>query len=321
MTAGQLVTTRLNNLITVAAATVAGAVRQLPDGRAAVMVGLTASALGDSRSFTDSSKYVFPKAAGYNLLAGGRAYFNYAAGTVGYQKVGNRDYYLGRVIGDALNGDTTCVVDINVDPRYDIELIRDPYTTAPIGTQAAGGFGTPRRDGGALDLLLSATNEAQKVDALSVDTFSKSARAIVEFAFRVVNNGAGAAAVVNLGIASGTHATNASAITDRLFLLINENSTKLWLQSADGTTTVAATDTTLTFAVGAALAQRVEVWLDLRDPTNVKCYINGVQVLANLVFRVDAAANEFHLLAHMVKTASTDTSELALDWMRARFQE
>lgn len=321
MTAGQFNASRLNNLITVGGATVVGALRQLPDGRAGVMVGLTAAAAGDSRSFTDTGKYTFPKAAGYNLLAGGRAYFNYQAGTVGYKKVGDRDYYLGRVIGDAANAALACVVELNDDPPYDLDLIRDPYLTAPIGTQALGGFGPPRRDGGALDLLISATNEAQKVDALGVDTFSKSARAIVEFAFRVLSDGAGTVVDVSLGVANATHATDADAITDQLFVHLDANSTAIKLQSKDGTTTVAATDTTLTYTEGSAIAQRVEVWFDLRDPTDVQCYVNGVLALPNTAFHLDGSANELRLLAHIEKTASTDAYELALDWMRARFQE
>lgn len=321
MTAGTFNAARSNTLLAVAAATIVGALRQLPDGRAGIMLGLTAAASGDSRSFTDAGKYVFTKTAGVVLLGGGRAYLDYSADAITYKKVGDRDFYVGRVVGDAASADTTCVVDLNVDPPYDLDLVRDPYSTAPIGTQALGGLLPPRPDGGALDFFISTVNEAQKLDAMGVDTFSKLAKTIVEFAFRVLNDGAGTVVDVNLGIANTTNVTDADAIANHLFVHLDANVTKINLQSKDGTTTVAATDTTLTYTEGSAIANRVEVWFDLRDPTNVKCYVNAVRALPNTVFRLDAAANELRLLAHIEKTAAADAYELALDWARSRFQE
>lgn len=307
--------------VTLAAGADAGQVRQLADGMAAYLPGVTAGSSGQTKQFQVTDQVVMPKSAGYALLDGGRAFWDHSTNVVSFRKVGDRDFYLGRVVGDAASGDTTCTVNLNADPAYDLDLARDPYLTAPTGTQALGGFLPPQRNGGSLTFLLSSTNEAQKCDALGVDTFSKDANAIVEMAFRVVNDGAGSAPDFSLGIASGTHATDADSIANHLLVHLDGNATAIKLQCKDGTTTVTATDTTTTYTEGSALAQRKEVWFDLRNPADVQVYADGVLVLPATVFDLSAAANEFRLLAHLEKTAAADVYEVAVDWLRARFAE
>lgn len=307
--------------VTLAASAAAGELRQLADGMAAFLPGTAAAVSGDRKAFRPTGLVVCQKTAGVVLLDGGRAYWDHSANVVTFRKVGDRDFYLGRVVGDAASADTTCTVNLNADPAYDLDLARDPYLTAPTGTQALGGFLPPQQNGGSLTLLLSSTNEVQKCDALGVDTFSKDANAIVEMAFRVVNDGAGAAADFSLGIASGTHATDADSIANHLLVHLDANATAIKLQSKDGTTTVTATDTLTTYAEGSALANRKEVWFDLRNPADVQVYVDGVLVLGSTVFDLSAAANEFRLLAHLEKTASADQYEVAVDWLRARFAE
>lgn len=309
--------------LSLAAAANAGEVRQLPDGRAAAMRGLTAGSSGTERSFGDSAKVVLAKGATYSLLDGGRAYWDHSANAVHYKKVGDRDFYLGRVIGDAALADTECTVDLNCREEwdYDIDLLRDAYATAPVGTQALGGFLPPQRNGGAIHLLLDATNEAQKCDALSVDTFSKNANAIIEGQFRVVNDGGAGAQDFSIGIASATHATDADSIANHLLLHLDGGATAINAQSKDGTTTVAATDTTKTYTEGSSLAERKEFWLDLRNPADPQLYIDGVNVLPAVTFDLSGAGSEFKLLAHLEKTASTDVYEVAIDRLCARFQE
>lgn len=306
---------------TLAAAVSVGELHQLADGSAGALIGGNALASGDRSTWSRSGQYTLPKSTGYVLLDGGRAYWDHSANVVTFRKVGDRDFYLGRIVGDAASADTTCAVNLNADPNYDLSLPRDPYTTVPVGTQALGGFLPPQRNGGTIHFTLTSTNEAQKVDALGVDTFSKNANAIVEMAFRVISDGAGTAVDASIGIASGTHATDADSIANYLFVHLDANATAINLQSKDGTTTVAATDTTLDYTEGSATANRVEVWFDLRNPADVQVYVDGVLALGSTVFDLSAAANEFRLLAHLEKTSSTDTYEIAIDWLRARFAE
>lgn len=299
-----------------------GEVRQLADGRAGVFVGSTAATTGDSTGFRTDGIFVMPKAATFSALDGMPAYWDHSANAINYKRTGDRDFYVGRFYLDATQAATECSVNLNVPENlWDVDLLRDAYLTVPTGTQALGGFLPPQRRGGSLTLLLSTTNEVQKADALGVDTFSKNANAIVRMIFRVVSDGAGAAPDFNIGIANDTHATDADSIANYLFVHLDGNSTNINLQSKDGTTTVAATDTTLDYTEGSALANRVEVWFDLRTPEDVQVYVNGVLALAATVFRLDAAANELRLLAHLEKTAAADVYEVAVDALQAKFSE
>jgi len=84
---------------------------------------------------------------------------------------------------------------------------------------------------------------------------------------------------------------------------------------------VAITDSTTDYVEGATLAVRKEVWFDMRNPADVQVYVDGVNVLPASVFNVNAAAGEWKLLLHVEKTASTDTYEFDLDWLRVRTSE
>jgi len=306
----------------IAAATISPyEVLQSASGKAGVFDNAVAVASGAYYDLTTSGQATLVKTAGFVGLRGNRAYWDHSANAVYYKKVSDRDFYLGRFAEDATSGAVSCVVDLNADPTYDVDLVRDAFLSVLVGTPAAGGFGYPVRLGGALIFELTATNEAQKVDAISVDGFAKGANAIVEGAFRVLSDGAGTVVDVSLGIANATHASDADSITESMFIHLDANDVDINAESDDGTTEVAATDTTIDYTEGGALAQRVEFWMDMRDPASVKLYVNGSQVLSGTTFNIDAAVGPLFLLAHVEKGSSTDTYKLALDWLRAHFVE
>lgn len=308
-----------DNRLTADAAIVAGEVYQLKDGRAAVYAGLASAAVGDRVALQSEGKFTLAKQTGVVLLEGGRAFWDHSANVVTFRKVNDRDFYLGRLAADAASADATCIVDLNIDPRYDIDLRRDPFLSTNVGTAAAGGFGYPVQIGGAHVLELTATNEAQKSDLLSVDGFAKGANAIIEGAFRVLNDGAGTVVDFSLGVANGTHASDADAIAESIFVHLDANNVNILLESDDGTTEIAATDSTIDYAEGVNVANRVEVWIDMRDPADVQIYLDGVLALGATVFNVNASTGPWFLLAHLEKSVSTDTYKIAVDWLRARY--
>ncbi len=140
---------------------------------------------------------------------------------------------------DAASADTTCYVALNVDPPYDIKMNRDAYLSVPTGTKAAGAFGYPKPLGGAQVLEITATSEAQCIDLLTVDRFSIASNPIAEFIVRF-DALATSAVDFNIGLANGTHTTDADSITEYCFIHCDGGDTKLYAQSKDGTTTVAA---------------------------------------------------------------------------------
>lgn len=262
--------------------------------------------------------YRLAKTASIVMLAGGRAYWDHSANAVHFKKVNDRDFYLGRVVADVAGSSATVDVKVNFDPCYDIDLARDPFTTAVILTAGTAAL-NPR--GGGNELHFSATAEAQKVDMLSVDGFAVAANAIVEGAFRVINKGDAAALDFNIGIANATHATDGDAITESCFIHLDGAALSLYAESDDGTTEVAATDTTVDATEGAALTDRVEFWMDMRSPADIQIYLDGILMLPNSTFKLDAATGPLKLLAHLEKTSDDTPGDIAVDFFRARFAE
>lgn len=296
-------------------------VHQAPTGEAGVYDKATAAASDSYIELTTRGTYGVAKTAGVVILKGGRCYWDHSANAVTFEKVNDRDFYVGRAAEDATSAATIVYVDLNIDPPYDIDLMRDPYLTVPVGTQALGGFLPPQRRGGSLFFELTATNEAQKLDALSVDGFATGANAIAEFVFRVPSVGAGTVVDVSIGLANGTHATDADSIAESIFAHLDANNTNIYLESDDGTTEVAATDSTTDITAGSAVANRKEVWMDMRDPADVQIYVDGVLVLSSTVFNVNAAVGPWFILIHIEKTASTDAYQLSIDRACVRFAE
>lgn len=288
-------------------------VYQTATGEAGVYLDANSKASGSQYELTTRGRFNIAKTTGVVLLKGGRVYWDHSANAATFRKVNDRDFYIGRAVEDASSANTIVIVDLNIDPPADIDLLRDGYLTVPVGTQALGGFLPPQNRGGRLFLELTATNEAQKVDAMSVDGFATDANAIAEFVFCVPSDGAGTVVDVSIGLANGTHATDADSITESIFIHLDANDTTINAESDDGTTEVAATDTTTTYTEGSAVANRKEVWFDWRDPADVQIYVDGVLVLGSTTFDVSAATGPWFILIHVEKTSSTDTYQLAID--------
>lgn len=300
---------------TPAAAVSGGEVLQLRDGRAGVM----ASSRDASQKGAIQTEGLFrvAKTTGIVILDGGRVYWDHSANKAHFKTANDRDFYLGVAVGDAASTDEWLTVSLNVKPEYLLDIRTSPCTTAAVGTAAAEGFGRPKRVGGSTKFLITATSEAQKVDILSNQAFAKGAKAIVEGIVNVVSDGAGSAVDVSIGVANGTHATDADSITESLFVHLDANNTNINLESDDGTTEVAATDSTIDYTEGTPF----EVWFDLRDLTDIQIYIDGVLALGATVFKLDAATGPLKLLVHVEKTTGTDTYELDVDFLAARIAQ
>lgn len=300
-------------------AVAAGEMIQLQDGRAAFAP--TAIAAGIKGAVQVYGVVSLAKTTSQVWLTGGRIYWDASASKGHFRKVNDRDYYVGRVNSDATATATTGYVQLNIDPPYDVDALRDGCLTVPTGTQAVGAFGFPKVIGGSLLIELTATSEAQCIDLLTVDRFAVASNPILEAIIRPAVNGTGAAVDFNLGFANGTSTTDADAVTEHCFVHIDGSDTKIYAQSKDGTTTVAATDTTTTITAGTAVANRKEVWMDARDPADVQIYVDGVLVLGSTVFALGAATGPLGLLAHLEKTTGTTTGQFIIDALRCRLME
>lgn len=271
---------------------------------------LEANILGAVAAPVGENVWEFPKAANVVILDGGRVFYDPSTDECSFKKATAHAFYVGTAVGDSASTDTTLQACVNGQQSVLIGLARDAFQSVIVKTA---GVPLLRRLGGAHSLELDATNEAQKVDALSDDSFNPTDGFIAEFEINAVTNGTTNAVDLNVGLASGTHASDADSITKYLFVHVDGNSTAINLQSKDGTTTVAATDTTKTLTAGTTF----HVWVDGRDPSDCQVYINGVLVLPDSVFSL-AAMTTAYLLAHLEKSAATATGEIHVNRAEVR---
>lgn len=296
----------------------AGKVLQLKDGRAAYAEKDISS--GEIGIVVVGGVARVTKTAGIVLLDGGDVYWDHSANAAHFKPVNDRDFLMGSAVGDASVNATVLDVALNEQARHLIDLARDGFLSTIVGTQGVNTMGVFRQ-GGMHRFVLSSTNEAQKLDALSVPGFATGANAIIEMIFAVANDGAGAAPDISIGVANGTHASDADAIAESIFVHLNGNDTTIYLESDDGTTEVAGTSSTYAYTEGSAVANLVTVWLDMRTPADVQVYVNGVLALGSTTFNVNAAAGPWFLLCHVEKTAAADVYELHLHRLRCRIGE
>jgi len=277
-------------------AVTAGEVRQLPDGRAGFAP--TAIAAAEKGAMTVSGVVEVLKTASMVMLKGSRVFWDASANAAHLLQVNaTTDFYLGIVQETAASAATTVKVAINADPRYTIDLGQGfwsvPVATAGVMTQVVG-----HKEG--CSLIFDVTAEAQKQDALSIQSFPVATPCLVEAEICINLNGDDAAFDLNVGLANATHATDADSITESLFVHIDGNSLNIMAESDDGTTEVNSTDTTVDAVVGTPFL----IQWDLTDDEDIQMYINGVNVLPATSFKLNAATGPLKLLAHMEKTSN-----------------
>lgn len=284
---------------TPAAAVVAGQVVQLLDGRAGVCP--TAIAAGIKGSVCVNGIHEVLKTATMVMLPGSRLYWDHSANKAHLLHGNDKDFFLGYCVSDAASAATTVLVNLNA--TYHEQGLDRSWATVPVGTtmQTIG-------SGEGVILGLTATSEAQKVDALSLRGFATLAPCIVDALVCVNVNGTDSTVDFNVGLASATHATDADSIAQHMFAHIDGGALTIMLQSKDGTTTV----TTVTSGVDAVVGTPFLVQFDLRDYADIQVYVNGVSAAPSSVFKLNAATGPLKVLAHMEKTTGTATGNVTV---------
>jgi hypothetical protein len=244
------------------------------------------------------------------ILDGGEVYWDHSANKAHFKPVNDRDFYIGVAVGDAAAAATTMKVALNVHPSWLFHTSRDMLDSTPVGATTPP---TCRNLGGAVRLgPLGATSEAQKIDAASKRGFALTSNAIATFKVNVVTNGPTATTDLSIGIASGTHASNFDTIAECVSIHVDGDSANILAQSDDGTTAVAAADTTIDLTAGTIF----EVWIDMRDSANVKMYIDGVRVMDGTTGAAKTfilATGPMYWIAHLEKSTGTDVSDCMVE--------
>lgn len=288
------------------AAVAAGEVIRLPDGRAGYAP--TAIAAGVLGAIQVCGIAVVEKTASMVMLKGSKLYWDHSASKATLLFGANTaDIFLGTVLETAASAATTVKVILNVEPKYTLAL-EDGFASIPIVSITANPQGHMFAVGNGVNAVFDTAAEAQKWDALSTHGVAVGTKGILSALVCINTNGDDAAFDLNIGMASATHATDAGAIAESLFVHFNGNDTNIYLESDDGTTEVAETDTTVDFTAGTPFL----VQWDLTDWTDPQVYINGVNVLPSSVFNISAATGPLKLLFHMEKTANDSPGNVTL---------
>lgn len=280
-----------------------GDVVQLRDGRAGV-VNRDVSA-GGVASVRVKGLARVAKAASIVVLPGSKMFWDHSANAAHLLHRNDRDFFIGTAEEDATSSATTVLVDLNVQPVFTVGF---EHGFQSIRVQTAGFVSACGAGREGVNLEFSTTAEAQKADALTRRGMAPGAEGIGHFLICVNNGGDAAALDVNIGIASGTHATDADSIAESLFCHLDGNSTNITFESDDGTTEVAATDSTLDYTAGTPFL----VQYDLRDLTDIQVYVDGVNVLPASTFKLNAATGPLYALAHMEKTADDTPANVSV---------
>ena len=289
-----------------------GQVIQLPDGRAGYVMGLKAVAAGDPVEIQVGGQAVVAKTANVEILPGDELRWDRSANTATpLHAIADADFVIGTAVDGAAAADTTVVVALNKRPVYQIDIFRDRSDSVIVKTT-----GTPSLTWtpGCATLAFSTTAEAQKVDILSAAAIPVGVPFIAEGRVAAFDIGDDAAIDFNVGLANATHASDADEITESVFFHMDGNALDIKAESDDGTTEVAAEDTT----VNAVDDTFWDFRIDARDLTNVKLYINSVRVLATKTFKLDEATGPMKLLVHLEKTKNATPGDFRVTHLAIR---
>ena len=294
-----------------------GDVLQLADGRAAVALGLSISATaflsGETISVATNGVWSVLKTASIALLRGGQSIWDRSAETAGFAKASG-DFFLGTIAKDAVAADTTVNVELNVKPVYAIELNVDPFTIA-----VSNGLSTLKNSVAShvLTMAFDSATEAAMAALYSDDTVPVADLGVLEGRVCVYEDGDHAALDINFGVANATHATDMDTATETCLLHVDGDAGSLehiLAESDDGSTEVAATDTTVDYVEQTFF----EFWMDFRNIDDIQIYINGVLVLPATVFKLDAATGPMLIIAHLEKESNDTTADVRIDFLRLR---
>lgn len=274
-------------------------------GLAAVLLAANDSASGDEVTVATSGEWEMTLTDNISAVKGVKLYWDESANTVTYQVGAAGDFYLGTCAKTVTGGTSIKVrVNLNAKPEYVSSLMTEPHNEPTI-TETLG-LGITNQIGGSFRAQFDAVAEAATAAVLLGDGVAVTDKWLADFRFVIVDDGDDAALDFNIGMANAGHATDADSITESIFIHTDGNVVNLLAESDDGTTEVAATDTTIDYALGTP----VTVWMDASDNSDVQIYINGAVVLSGSTFDLSAATGPLFPLFHLEKSSNDTVADI-----------
>lgn len=293
---------------TTVAAVAAGEVLQTPCGRAGVAVD--AAAAGGLVTCQIDGIHKLAKTANEIHVPGQRLYWDASGSTVtAVPPITAADFFVGCAVDDAAAAASVTEVDLNKDWEGSIDQRKSTFAVAPVLTA-----GDPRvaQVGGGARFILDATNEAQKIDALSHKAVALDSDWIF-CAEVVIDAAAGSATDISIGMADGTHASDFQSVASFCTIHIDGGSQDILVQSDDGATDVAPVDSNINWTAATPFA----LVIDGRDTADIKVYVNGIRETAtSTTLAIAAAASGLKACVHIEKTSSTNTADVTVANMK-----
>lgn len=286
-----------------------GEIMQTEDGRAGVTAGLVGVADAAQAALITAGQFTVAKIVTKAICAGSEVWFDRSASTATPIRTAD-SFYLGVAVDDAATTASTCVVDLNLKPNYLIEMGKGQWTTAETD-----GLGVTALPGGnEVKLAFDTATEAAMAAIYSADTIPAADGAIFEADVAIYDIGDNAAVDFAVGVANGTNATDFDSVTESAVIHLDGSSLNICAESDDGSTEVAATDTT----VDAVDDTYFHVLIDCRDIDDIQFHIDGVPVLGDSTFKLDAATGPFLAIAHLEKSSDDSPADLRIKNMTMR---
>lgn len=289
-----------------------GQVVQLDDGRAGYNPGVNTRDAGDEAAFAVEGVVTVAKTTGIVLLHGGDVFWDVSANKAHFKPAaGTEDFCIGTAYGDAASADTTMHVQLNEFGRYIMNLTTGGEWTS----EATNGLGVTLLPGGGAMLSFDAVAEAAQAALYSNHSVPIAARPIFEARVAVFDKGDDVALDIDIGLASGSHATDFETVANFAVVHLDGNSLNINVMSDDGTTDVAAADST----IDAVDDTYFEIWIDCRDPDDVKVYVDGVLAVPDgTTLALTDASNGLKPIVMIEKTSNDTVADVRVSRMRVR---
>lgn len=275
-----------------------GDVIQLRDGRAGVVSVDVAS--GAQVGVYVAGIFKVAKTTSMYMLHSSKIFWDHSADKAHLLHGGDRDFFMGTCVEDAGSAAATVLVNLNVQPVFTSGF---EGGWAPTRIQTAGFVSAVGAGREGVNLDFSATAEAQTAAALAHNGFVITAEGIAHFLVCVNDNGDDAALDIDWGVSVASGTTDWEAITQRVGFHLDGNTLDLDAGSDNGTTDTGLIDTTVNIVEGTPFLCQ----LDLRNPSDILAYVNGVRVLdgtTGAATTLAIAAGTFKAIAFMEKTAN-----------------
>jgi hypothetical protein len=295
----------------IAAASVsAWEIQQMPDGRAGYRKSSNGASSADSTSWQTTDQVTVTKKTDVVIVNGSKLWWdqtnNWATPVPPYS---GSSFYLGTANvpatstneGVEASASVTVGVNINEFPRDEIDLSKGPWTD-----EATNGLGVTNLSAG-FQLAFDAVTEVAQAAKYSLHTVPSTRPGVFACDVAVFDKGDNAALDMDIGIATGSHATDFSSVTSFVAIHFDGNDLSIKAHSDDDVTPVAPVDSTLD-AVDDTI---FHLEIDYRSRADVRIYIDGVRICSDTTFALKSSG-EVRPVAMIEKTSDDTTADIRI---------